>query len=241
MSDQEIVFFDLPSRPPKKAWSYNPWKTRFVLNFKGIPYKTEFIEYPEIKPRFQDHFPKDTEEFTVPTIILPDGTWVMDSWKIAEVLEEKYPEPSILLDSPYLKKLRGVLSQVMEPLTAIKVCNVYNNILSEASQPYFRRTREEDIGKTFEKLAEEQSDEAAWKASEPYFHQVTAFLQENPEGPFFEGKTPGFADFVWAGNLIFFIRMGGNVFADALKASGDADTHLKLLEGLKPWSERDDY
>ena len=73
----EIILFDLPSRAGK-AWSLNPWKSklllpfksgdpamtmtdptltpflaRLALNYKGLPYRTEWIEYPDLRPTFQ--------------------------------------------------------------------------------------------------------------------------------------------------------------------------------------------
>ncbi|KAL7620776.1 hypothetical protein AAE478_009774 [Parahypoxylon ruwenzoriense] len=241
MSNQEIILFDLPSKPPNKAWSLNPWKTRFVLNFKGIPYKTEWIEYPDLKPKFQDHFPADTEQHTVPTVLLPDGTWIMDSQKITERLEKDYPEPSLHLDSPYLPRLWESQRPLMGALPAVYAPGVFFNVLNEASIPYFRSTREKAFGKTLEKLAEEDGGEASWNAARPYLEKVTALLKENGDGPFFEGKTVGYADFVWAGFLIFMRRIDEDVFQNVLKYSGDSDAHLKLLEGVRPWSERDDY
>ncbi|KAI4869710.1 putative glutathione S-transferase [Hypoxylon rubiginosum] len=236
----EIVFFDLPSKPPCKSWSLNPWKTRLALNFKGLPYKTEWVEYPDIKPRFQDHLPP-VDLYTIPAVIMPDGTWLMDSYTIADALEEKYPEPSLRLDSPYIQRLRENLFEMMPPLTAIYKPKVCKLVLNEPSAAYFRRTREVDEGMTLEQLEEQKGGAKAWEAAKSGFHKITDLLKENSEGPFFEGKTVGFVDFIWAGTLIFFSRFGDDVFADLLEASGDGDVHLKFLEAVKPWSERDDH
>ncbi|KAI0853568.1 putative glutathione S-transferase [Daldinia vernicosa] len=240
MANQEIVFFDLPSKPPNKTWSYNPWKTRFVLNYKNLPYKTEWVEYPDIKGKFQDHLPK-ADVYTIPTIILPDGTWVTDSFTIAEVLEKKYPEPSIHLDSPYLPKVKELLKEVLTPLRGVYAPGVYNRLLNDASKGYFRRTREEQFGATLEEVAEKEGGEKAWKAAQPALEKVTALLKENGDGPFFEGKTVGFADFAWASFLLFMQRIGDDVYQEALKHAGDATVHEKLLEAVKPWSERSDH
>ena len=43
MSD-EIVLYDLKNKH-NKCWSLNPWKTRLILNLKGLKYRTEWIEY----------------------------------------------------------------------------------------------------------------------------------------------------------------------------------------------------
>ncbi|KAI0169884.1 putative glutathione S-transferase [Hypoxylon sp. FL1284] len=238
----EIVLFDLPSKPPCRTWSYNPWKTRLALNFKGLPYKTEWVEYPDIKTKVQDHVPApDDGIYTIPTVIMPDGTWLMDSWTIADALEEKYPEPSLRLSSPYIPRLRETLAKMMTPLRAIYIWKVYSLVLSEPSLGYFRSTREKATGMALEQLEENGGGAKAWEAARPHAEKVTELLKENSEGPFFEGKTAGMADFVWAGTLIFFSRMGDDVFGELLKSTGDGEFHKQFLEAVKPWTERDDH
>lgn len=73
MADQ-VIFYDLASRQGK-GWSLNPWKgksrmlfnfcstcwefsaddipARLVLNYKNIPYETEWLEYPDLRPTFE--------------------------------------------------------------------------------------------------------------------------------------------------------------------------------------------
>ncbi|KAJ3510855.1 hypothetical protein NLJ89_g4435 [Agrocybe chaxingu] len=64
-----ITFYDIPSTFPNNVWSPNTWKARrvaylisnrsevlifgtrrYCLNYKRIPYKTEWVEYPDIEP-----------------------------------------------------------------------------------------------------------------------------------------------------------------------------------------------
>ncbi|KAH7153819.1 hypothetical protein DER46DRAFT_611994 [Fusarium sp. MPI-SDFR-AT-0072] len=56
MSENEITFFDIPSRSPQVCWSMNTWRTRLLLNYKGLDYKTEWLEYPEIKERLSEQY-----------------------------------------------------------------------------------------------------------------------------------------------------------------------------------------
>lgn len=49
----EYVLYDLPNPGRNSCWSVNTWKTRAALNFKGIPYKTEWVEFPDIAPLLQ--------------------------------------------------------------------------------------------------------------------------------------------------------------------------------------------
>ena len=50
---QEYVLFDLPGKDGR-AWSPNTWKVRSVLNYKKVPYQTEWIEFPDIVPKLRD-------------------------------------------------------------------------------------------------------------------------------------------------------------------------------------------
>lgn len=54
-STEEVTLFDIPSKGHCACWSLNPWKTRLVLNLKNIPFKTHWIEYPDIAPTFKSY------------------------------------------------------------------------------------------------------------------------------------------------------------------------------------------
>ncbi|KAF9266028.1 hypothetical protein L218DRAFT_956986, partial [Marasmius fiardii PR-910] len=43
-----IRLFDIPSKLPQKAFSSFVWRTRYVLNYKGLPYKTTWVETPDL-------------------------------------------------------------------------------------------------------------------------------------------------------------------------------------------------
>ena len=50
----EVILYDIPSKPRCHGWSLNPWKTRMALNYKKVPYKTEWIEFPDLAPKFKE-------------------------------------------------------------------------------------------------------------------------------------------------------------------------------------------
>ena len=47
--EPEIVLYDLAST---KGVCFSPavWRVRLILNYKRVPYKTIFIEFPDIEP-----------------------------------------------------------------------------------------------------------------------------------------------------------------------------------------------
>ncbi|KAF4494680.1 glutathione S-transferase [Fusarium agapanthi] len=241
MSSEQYVLFDLPSRDPVGAWSLNPWKTRFLLNFKGIDYKTEWLEYPDIKPTLEPHVSANpsTGTWTIPTIKFPDGEYIMDSNNILERVEKDHPEPSVHKDSPVLAKLFSIMPNIMSALRPVYFYTVPNNILSEKSIPYWHETRSKMAGQPIEELHKEKGGQQAWDNAKAHIQEVEALLKENSEGPFFLGKTPSYADFVWGGFLIFMQR--NNIIDEVYKISGDSQLHKDLLEATAPWHKRNDH
>ncbi|KAI7166584.1 hypothetical protein KC352_g25784, partial [Hortaea werneckii] len=116
MSESEIVLFDLPSQEPNRCWSLNPWKSRIALNFKGLNYRTEWIEYPDIAPKFKalgiPPNPKDVNpnfEYSIPAMRISGGDYIMDSLAIAKALEQLKPQPSLHLDNGYVERAQAAL------------------------------------------------------------------------------------------------------------------------------------
>jgi hypothetical protein len=78
---------------------------RYVPNYKGIPYKTTWLEYPEIEPTMRSigALPTSTKadgrtHYTLPVFVDPSGqtppggsTVVSESLFIEEYLDEAYP------------------------------------------------------------------------------------------------------------------------------------------------------
>ncbi|KAI0160712.1 putative glutathione S-transferase [Xylariaceae sp. FL1272] len=240
MADSKIVLFDIPSNDnPPKAWSLNPWKIRLLLNYKKLDYTTEWLVYPDIKPRLQPHFPADHQSFTIPTVKMPDGTYIMNSKFIAEALEKAYPEPSIHLNSPYQQPMLDHLSNAHEALQSVYQPGVYNNVLSEGSKEYFHRTRSEAAGMPLEEFEKQGENGSPWDDAAPHFQKITQMLKEN-EGPFFMGEMLSYTDLIYGAYLIFMRRIGEHMFQRILEVSGDGEVHLRLFEAVRPFAEKND-
>jgi len=106
--------------------SYQPSLTipfRYCLGFKGLPYQTVWIEYPNISDKLKilgaapgGTLPDGNSFYTLPAIEDPnrldkDGkpTVVADSFAIATYLDEKYPNTK-----PLIPKGTEVLQAVFE-------------------------------------------------------------------------------------------------------------------------------
>ncbi|KAH6651291.1 hypothetical protein F5144DRAFT_503895 [Chaetomium tenue] len=242
MSEQ-IVLFDIPTREPRTCWSLNPWKTRLLLNYKGLDYRTEWVEYPDIKPTLEPHVAPNAKgmPYTIPTIRQPNGTYTMDSRAIATVLEAAHPTPSLHLDSPVLAEIEGLVGAALGALLPVFLVRVPDVLLADASVPYWMETRKAFVGGLDVREFAAQADmEKVWGDWEKGVGKVTEVLKRT-EGPFFAGGELGYVDFVWGGLLLFVKTQGEDVWEKAMERSGDRGAHERLLEGIAPWSKRNDH
>lgn len=164
----------------------------------------------------------------------------MESFEIATRLEADHPTPSLHLDTPGLSQLQDDLLEAREALKAVFMPLVPVRLLTEKSIPYFTATREKAVGMPLDQFHRENGGPKAWEAARKPLSKIAALLEEK-EGPFFLGKTVSYADFVLAGFLLFYKRIGEDILAEVLKSSGDGKAFAALLEAVRPWSERASY
>ena len=97
-----IVFYDIASAPPSRTHAPNPWKTRFALNLKGLRYRTEWVDLPDITAVREKlgvpanrTLPDGTPYHTLPVVQdLSTNVILGDSFEIALYLDRNYPAPS---------------------------------------------------------------------------------------------------------------------------------------------------
>lgn len=95
-----ITFYDIASSLPLRTFSPNPWKTRYALNFKGLVYKTQWVDMPNITAVREKlgvpanrTLPDGTPYHTLPVIHdHGSGGIIGDSFEIALYLDRAYPE-----------------------------------------------------------------------------------------------------------------------------------------------------
>ncbi|KAJ3517323.1 hypothetical protein NLJ89_g584 [Agrocybe chaxingu] len=212
-----IIFYDIPSSLPNNVWSPNTWKTRYCLNYKRIPYKTEWVEYPDIEPlckrlgiaptgKKEDGSGRD--HYTLPAIYDPStGAYVSDSFAIAEYLDKTYPDTPKLfpndttaLQAAFTEAFRAKLA----PLWAF-ILPAVCTILNPRSEEYFRRTREATFGKTLEELVpKEEVAVAEWAKYQNALTEVGKWYEKNGgKGPYLLGDTLSWGDLVVAGYTVW--------------------------------------
>ncbi|KAL8770088.1 MAG: hypothetical protein Q9209_004126 [Squamulea sp. 1 TL-2023] len=185
---EEITLFDLSSKLPNKAWSLNPWKTRLVLNYKSLPYKTHRLELPGVAPHLRSlSVPPNAKgtPYTIPTIYLPSSkfqpqcNYIMDSKAIVFALENEYPEPSLHLNAPQLAKVEELWAQAMKALRGVVSLRIPSTLLNDSSRTYFEETVD---------LEEAVGGDEAWEEARPVLEAIATLLKERG-GPFVLGGT----------------------------------------------------
>lgn len=102
---KDITFYDIAQRPPveESCCAPNPWKARFCLNLKRLPYTTTWVPMLDIRRVRQDlavaavrKFADGGDFYTLPVIHdHATGTLAGDSFDIAVYLDSTYPSPGL--------------------------------------------------------------------------------------------------------------------------------------------------
>jgi len=235
-SSQEplVIFYDLNGPKP---WSPYCWNTRFVLNFKGIPYKTVKISYPDIQPTCERLFGTDFKSkglgSTVPIIeTIPSKTYptipekaLNDSMPIAKFLNQVFtPELGF-------KDLKGIeeaekYKLMWRSLFFWVLNDVCENALKgdERSQEYFKRTREENLKHPLPQIAD-----VLGGGEEKILEGIREFWAELRERMANEDGTgePTYSDFKDAAPLQWVEAASPEKFEKLMGIYGD-DTFVKL-------------
>ncbi|KAJ1301074.1 hypothetical protein OPQ81_003492 [Rhizoctonia solani] len=209
--ENPIVFYDLADANGH-SWSFNTYKTRLSLNFKGIPYRVEYISFPDIESRMaelgvspiSDTFPR----YTLPVIADPSSdpngkpTYVSDSFKIAVYLDEHYPSRPIFPNGTRATQnllINTHLSTITYTLFIPLIAPSLPNILDTRSIEYFAETR----GRFLRPLSEEEQS-SKWKATRDEFGGLAKSVKAGA-GKWMGGDYPTFVDFV-IGSLFYLVE-----------------------------------
>jgi len=178
------------------------------LNIKRIPYKTVWVEYPDIEPlavkfgiKPTNRRPNGEPFYTLPIIhdASTDVT-VSESIDIITYLDRTYPDTPTLLP-----KGSQVLQAAFEPAMIAALAAEYaimlpatHRILNTASQEFFWRT------KNMGKLDTEGREVEHWKKLEDGLGTIDQWLKRKEEGQrYIAGDTVSFADITLAARLLW--------------------------------------
>jgi glutathione S-transferase len=246
-SQTHFILFDVTSTLDPPAWSGNPWRTRcvlvifnkcpvqmpiyqlrFVLNYKNIPYKTEWVHYPDIRTVFpaRNVPPTRTEDplYTVPAIIAhhPDGSSeaISDSPRIIEYLEQRYPTPSLFAyKKAEQEELIDAITKHVVMTMAFMIIPTTVDILDERDREYFIPTRKHSFGVEVEKMFPEDKRDQIWQGVQEGFDALSRIIDEKGCGgdAWIFGDAPTYADFVLVAQFVWLEKAGPKGAWDKVK------------------------
>ncbi|KAK2464960.1 hypothetical protein APHAL10511_003036 [Amanita phalloides] len=206
-----IIFYDFQLGTADAPWNPNTWKVRYTLNYKGLPFRTERLQYVDIEKTCKEKGippsnPDGEIKYTLPSIFdTSTGTGVSESHRIAAYLDETYPDtPKVIpagteaLQTAWIAAIRPNLSAMWQ----FSLPGTLNILDHPESNDYFYRTRSVIFGKDLHEMRPQ--GEVAWDAAmkdlEKGFNVIDQWILKSG-GPYVMGKTVSFADFVVAGWL----------------------------------------
>lgn len=256
-----ITLFDIPSTLPGNAWSLNSWRVRLALAYKGIPFRTEWIEYPEIQPALQKHNigPTDTNSdgspyYSIPAILDVDDTTgkvkaaLADSFPIAKYLDDAYPDtPRLVPEGAYEDQKAFADGFMMNSIAPIMVLMIRLTLpkLHDASQNHFACARARDFYTLFKVESVEDwpwapEDQAKlWGDAKAVLDKLDAKVSETDgKGPWYLGDQVSFADFVLGGCFIWMqLVLGEDSEEWANAKSWNGGRWGRYLQNVSQWRE----
>ena len=275
LRDINIVFLDIPTAIQGPT-SPNTWKVRcapkicllhvidslmhkrrLALNYKKIPYTTEWVPTADIKSTCIKYGippsgtrPNGEPHYTLPALIdhtNPDYPVILsDSIPIIEYLEKTYPSPPerrLLPDGTTPLQLlftEFVLPKILSFVPSLAIMAFYRS-KTPRDQADFRSRTEAAYGKKLEEIEKQGPErEAAYKESEELFGKLVTAWRKNENHPFIMGERPTLADLAVAAILIFFKLISPNELW--VRVSGWDDAFwLRYLNAFSDWMNVDNH
>jgi len=224
MALEEIILYDIPRKELEKgAWSPNTLKARLALAFKGLPYKTVWIEYPDIAAHCQKIGAKPTGTnddgtpvYTLPVIRDPNTDAVVsDSYAIAEYLDANYATTRSLIPAGTEGFHAAFFSAISGPHAAIAQTYItfvahVPGLLNRSSEEYFIRTRTARLGKLEELCPRGPVRDAQLEKSKACFDVVASWYDKaGKDKLYLMGDTPVWADVIVAAFMVGVKRIFG--------------------------------
>lgn len=239
-NEAEIILYDLAST---KGVCFSPvvWRIRLMLNYKRIPYRTIFLEFPDIEPTLKGLglvIPESGTKYTVPAIQhVPTNTTIMDSTPISQFIAKTYPDPPVPLTSNLGHEIESKSRSVVGKAFYISVMPREIDILCPRAQEFYRSTREATLGHKLEDLLDPVKEEQVWKSLGDSISEISELMKTNKaDGPFILGAQPSYSDFFIAGSLQAAKTVHEDVFHRVTQYSGFKDVY----EACLPYMARKD-
>lgn len=189
-----MKMYDLCGEERERRFSPYCWRIKMALAHKGLKADLEACRFVEKSTM------AELGGQTFPT--LSDGeTHVTDSWKIAEYLDQQYPDKPLFAgdESKALSAFfrYWVETQLSLPLLRTVILDIHAH-LDEESAAYFRESREQRFGASLEDFAGDS--EEAIKQLQAALLPARLTLKSQA---FIGGEHPSFADYILFGHFMW--------------------------------------
>ncbi|KAH6912639.1 hypothetical protein BKA70DRAFT_1264440 [Coprinopsis sp. MPI-PUGE-AT-0042] len=252
-----ITFYDIECPAPLRTGSPNTWKTRLSLNYKGIPYKTEWVDFPDMRALYDKIGAKPHIGLSgAPNYSLPlikddsKGVAIGESFAIAKYLDDTYPDTPKLIPNPenggFEKQaalVREIEGGLFPALTLILRQTIDCGVLTPRGREYFAVARAPllafvgiKVNSVEEVQLSAEEREAQWGKVHEFFDAMSAKLGGEGKHSWFLEDTISFADFALAGLILCQKELwgeGSKEWKDVMTWNGGK--WAKFIEELKDY------
>ena len=188
-----LKLFELVGTDHTRPFSPYCWRTRMALAHKGLSAETIpwcFTEKDAIAPHGSEKVP-----------VLLDGDMpVVDSWTIANYLEDQYPDRPSLFGGEGGRAMGRMLNwwgdvAVIGGMSPMIVADIPLN-LKPVDAAYFRKSREARFGKPLEEVVADRDKTVEGFRKSPDPLRLTLKTQ-----PYLGGEQPNYADYIVFGGF----------------------------------------
>ena len=188
-----IQLFELVGTDTDRPFSPYCWRTRMALAHKGLDTTSIPWRFTERDAILQHKSEK------VPVLIDGEHT-VSDSWAIANYLEDTYPDRPSLFGGDGGRAMGRMLNwwgdtAVVAGIFPMIALDIYHHLRPQ-DQPYFRSTREKNLGRTLEEAAADRDTAVAGFRKSLMPMRLTLRTQ-----PYLGGEAPNYADYIVFGGF----------------------------------------
>ena len=188
-----LKLYELVGTDPARPFSPYCWRTRMALAHKGLAAEAlpwRFTEKSAIALHGSERVP----------VLLHHDKAVVDSWTIANYLEDTFPDRPSLFGGEGGRAMARMINAwgdiaIVGGLSPLIIADIPNN-LEEVDAAYFRKSREARFGKGLEAVqASRDTGIVAFRKS------LEIMRQTFKTQPFLGGQAPNYADYIVFGGF----------------------------------------
>ncbi|KAK0490053.1 hypothetical protein EDD18DRAFT_1358671 [Armillaria luteobubalina] len=239
-----ITLYDLPDKAASSPGTMFTWRTRYALNLKNLPYRTVYVELPDVEALAKKigASPTSTKPdgvspfYTIP-IIQDDSTGevVSDSAVIAAYLDKTYPSSGpVLIPAGTMTLQLAFADAVNDALNHLRLPIFYSDVMV--------RMNDRTIAYMIEKFSKLEAPkgkerEQLWAMTRENLGKMNKWF-EGSVGEFVTGSEPCFADTAICGFLWFTRTAVGEESEEWREISSWNDGRWgRYLESFKPYEK----